>query len=211
VPLALTLSAANAHDVISALPTVVDVPPVRGRRGRPRTRPDSLVAAKSYDSKDLRALLNWLGIHPLIPRRGDSSRGLGKARWPVERTFAWLHQFRRLRIRWANGLKSIKRSCTWSPPSSVIESMCQGFVRELGAQAPRGRDVVAMYRPTEFNGRRTNQREYAPTLATWSVQVRIAAGRTLTFRPQSKPALLDLLEPRHAREARSFPIHVVHL
>jgi len=25
---------------------------------------------------------------------------LGKVRWVVERTFAWLHAFRRLRIRW---------------------------------------------------------------------------------------------------------------
>ncbi|WP_346056027.1 transposase, partial [Amycolatopsis dongchuanensis] len=26
--------------------------------------------------------------------------GLGKIRWVVERVFAWLHQFKRLRIRW---------------------------------------------------------------------------------------------------------------
>ncbi|MFF7923389.1 transposase, partial [Streptomyces mirabilis] len=26
--------------------------------------------------------------------------GLGKTRWVVERTFAWLHQFKRLRIRY---------------------------------------------------------------------------------------------------------------
>ena len=25
--------------------------------------------------------------------------GLGKVRWVVERTFAWLHQFKRLRVR----------------------------------------------------------------------------------------------------------------
>jgi len=98
--LAVTISAANTHDVMSALPTVVDVPPVKGKRGRPRTRPDSLVADKAYDAQDFRRVLQWLRIHPLIPHRGDSSRGLGKARWPVERTFAWLHQFRRLRIRW---------------------------------------------------------------------------------------------------------------
>ncbi len=99
IPLAVTISAANTHDVMSALPTVVDVPPVKGKPGRPRTRP-TLVADKAYDAKDFRALLKWLGIHPIIPHRGDSSRGLGKVRWPVERTIAWLHQFRRLRIRW---------------------------------------------------------------------------------------------------------------
>lgn len=73
----MTLTAANAHDVKAALPTVVAVPPVSGKRGRPRTRPDALVADKAYDSQDLRTLLRWLGIHPDIPRRGDSSRGLG--------------------------------------------------------------------------------------------------------------------------------------
>ena len=30
--------------------------------------------------------------------RGIGS-GLGKTRWPVERSLSWLHQFRRLRIR----------------------------------------------------------------------------------------------------------------
>ena len=100
IPLAMTLTAANTHDVKAALPTVVEVPPVRGKIGRPRTRPDALVADKAYDSNPLRRLLAWLGIRPDIPRRGDLSRGLGKRRWQVERTIAWLHQFRRLRIRW---------------------------------------------------------------------------------------------------------------
>jgi transposase len=84
VPLAVTVSAANKHDVISARPTIV---------GRLRTRSDALVADKAYDAKIVRAWLNGLGIRPLIPRRGDSSRGLCKVRWPIERNFAWLHQF----------------------------------------------------------------------------------------------------------------------
>lgn len=100
VPLAVTVTAANTHDVKAALPTVIEVPPVRGKVGRPRTRPDALLADKAYDSGPLRDLLRWLGIEPFIPHRGDSSRGLGRRRWPVERTIAWLHQFRRLRIRW---------------------------------------------------------------------------------------------------------------
>jgi transposase len=29
--------------------------------------------------------------------------GLGRWRWVVERTIAWLHNFRRLRIRWERG------------------------------------------------------------------------------------------------------------
>lgn len=100
VPLAVTLTAANVHDVTEALRTVVSVPPVRGKRGRPKSRPARLVADKAYDSKDLRGVLRWLGIEPEIPKRGQPERGLGKLRWPVERTIAWLRQFRRLRVRW---------------------------------------------------------------------------------------------------------------
>jgi len=33
-------------------------------------------------------------------RRTEHGSGLGRERWVVVRTFAWLHQFRRLRIRW---------------------------------------------------------------------------------------------------------------
>jgi transposase len=42
-----------------------------------------------------------VGVKPLITRRG-SEHGLvlGKERWAVERTFVWLHNLRRLRIRY---------------------------------------------------------------------------------------------------------------
>ncbi|WUG81969.1 transposase [Streptomyces sp. NBC_00455] len=41
------------------------------------------------------------GIKPVIARRGVlHGSGLGAHRWVVERTIAWFHGFRRLRIRW---------------------------------------------------------------------------------------------------------------
>ncbi len=41
------------------------------------------------------------GAKPIIARRAtEHGSGLNKLRWVVERTFTWLHQFRRLRIRW---------------------------------------------------------------------------------------------------------------
>ena len=41
-----------------------------------------------------------LGIIPILAqRRTAHGSGLGIFRWVVERTFAWLHQFRRLRVR----------------------------------------------------------------------------------------------------------------
>jgi len=37
----------------------------------------------------------------MLPRRGtDDDTSLGRLRWVVERTIAWLHQFRRLRVRY---------------------------------------------------------------------------------------------------------------
>jgi transposase len=37
----------------------------------------------------------------MIARWGiPHSSGLGRWRWPVERTLAWLHQYRRLLVRW---------------------------------------------------------------------------------------------------------------
>jgi hypothetical protein len=42
-----------------------------------------------------------LGVQPVIARRcTDHGSGLGHVRWVSDRTSAWLHNFRRLRIRW---------------------------------------------------------------------------------------------------------------
>ena len=42
-------------------------------------------------------LLRARGITPVIARRKtEHGSGLGQVRWVVERTFAWLHQFKRL-------------------------------------------------------------------------------------------------------------------
>jgi transposase len=84
------------------LETMVDaIPPVKGRRGRPRKRPKKMHADKAYDSKANRLALRKRGIAPRIARRKvESSEKLGKHRWVVERTFAWLNHFRRLTIRY---------------------------------------------------------------------------------------------------------------
>jgi transposase len=88
-------------DVTQLLPLLNAVPPVRGRVGRPRRRPDSLFADRGYDHDVYRDQVHARGIVPAIARRGTRhGTGLGTYRWVVERTFAWLHGFRRLRIRW---------------------------------------------------------------------------------------------------------------
>ncbi|AGJ59071.1 mobile element protein [Streptomyces sp. PAMC 26508] len=69
--------------------------------GPPRHRPRQLFTDRGYDYDKCRRLLRARGITPRIARRGTAhGSGLGKTRWVVERTFAWLHQFKRLRIRY---------------------------------------------------------------------------------------------------------------
>jgi transposase len=101
IPLAVSLTGGNVHDVTQLLPLVDAIGPVRGKRGRPRRRPAVLVADRGYDYDRYRRALRSRGIRPQIARRGQPhGSGVGRHRWVVERTIAWLHQFKRLRIRW---------------------------------------------------------------------------------------------------------------
>jgi transposase len=80
-----------------------------GKPGRPRQRPERLIAARGYDSHPLRARLARRGIEPIIPARRNHTRATHqdgrklrryRRRWSVERTFAWLGHFRRLVVRY---------------------------------------------------------------------------------------------------------------
>ena len=63
--------------------------------------PRTLHADKAYSSRSNRRALRARGITPRIARPGiDSSRRLGRHRWMVERTLAWLGRYRPLAIRW---------------------------------------------------------------------------------------------------------------
>jgi transposase len=82
--------------------TLVDaIPAVRGDTGRPKKRPARIIGDRAYYSRPLEAELKKRHIQPLIAHRGmEHGSGLGTVRWPVERTFSWLHQNRRLRVRY---------------------------------------------------------------------------------------------------------------
>ncbi|MGW3546107.1 IS5 family transposase [Nocardia niigatensis] len=101
IPLAVTLTGGNRNDVTELMALIEAIPPVRGRRGRPRRRPDALYADRGYDHDKYRKLVRDKAITPFIARRGvEHGSGLGVHRWVVEQSFALLHWFRRLRIRW---------------------------------------------------------------------------------------------------------------
>ena len=80
-----------------------------GKAGRPRKRPDRLIADRGYDSNPLREALKRRGIEPIIPARRNNrvathqdGRKLRryKRRWIIERTNSWLQTFRRLVVRY---------------------------------------------------------------------------------------------------------------
>jgi len=102
IPLAVALTAANVHDSKVFEELVDAVEPIRrpaGSPGRPRKRPAKLHADKGYDFSRCRKALRKRGIKARIARRGvDTSERLGRHRWVVERTLAWLARYRRLSV-----------------------------------------------------------------------------------------------------------------
>jgi IS5 family transposase len=83
------------EDLIDAIPAI------RRPSGQRRKRPGKLHADKAYDIPRCRQGLRRRGIQARIARKGvESSERLGRHRWVVERTLAWLNQFRRLTIRY---------------------------------------------------------------------------------------------------------------
>jgi transposase len=100
IPLATTVTGANAADVTELLPLVDGIPDLSGPQGDKPTQPETLYADRAYDSEPHREELRDRGIDPKIPkRRTEHGSGLGVYRWVVERTNAWLHDFRKLRLR----------------------------------------------------------------------------------------------------------------
>ena len=97
----MILSAANANDATLFEAVLDDIPSILMPTGRRRHRPGKVHADTAYDHRRCRRYLRRRGIGPRIARRGiESSQRLGRHRWTIERTGAWLGGFRRLRIRY---------------------------------------------------------------------------------------------------------------
>jgi len=112
LPLGFHLDSAQIAEVRLAERTL-DTVSVARPRGRPRQRPEQLVADRGYDSGGFRRALRRRGIRMCIPpkrrpakwkaRRGRpvvAHKDEYRQRYKVERSFAWLGNFRRLLIRW---------------------------------------------------------------------------------------------------------------
>src|ERR1017187_10198756 len=103
LPLGVRLESASPAEVTLAEATLAEVRVPRSQ-GRPRQKPERVIADRGYDSDPLRRRLKKRGIELIAPyrtnnkqRRYEDKRKLRryKRRWIVERTNAWLGQFRR--------------------------------------------------------------------------------------------------------------------
>lgn len=122
LPIGLYLAAANHHEVTLAEATLATIY-VPQKRGRPRTRPQELVADKAYDSRSFRQVLRRRGMKVTIPtferrKRRQPKRGrpiqVGpsyQSRWKVERCFGWMDNCRRLVVRYDRHLHIYRSFC----------------------------------------------------------------------------------------------------
>jgi len=100
IPLSVTLTTASDHDLSQVLPAINNIPI---KIIRPK-----LIADKGYISKHLKEQLkNTKKIHFIYPFKKTQKntntkleKQLLKQRYIVENTFSWLHNYRRIRIRY---------------------------------------------------------------------------------------------------------------
>ena len=106
IPLSLELAGGNRNDQALAKATITNIHLFRGIH-----KHSLLLADKGYDGLSLRQFLFQRQVHPNIPKRKSVKvkkkhtflyvyfPHLGKGRYVIERTNAWLKSFRRLRMR----------------------------------------------------------------------------------------------------------------
>ena len=125
LPLGVRLESASPAEVKLAEATLAEVC-VPQSKGRPRQKPKRIVADRGYDSDPLRERFKSRGIDLIVPYRKSNKRKRYedhrklrryKRRWIVERTNAWLGQFRRLLVRHEHLLATYRAffyiACFW--------------------------------------------------------------------------------------------------
>src|SRR5947209_13485333 len=115
IPLGDHLCSASPSEVRLAETTLAAIRVSRRHHpGRPRQKPLRVIADKGYDSDALRQRFRRRGILLIAPHRLNRHRTPPqdgrilrryKRRWTVERTFAWLGNFRRLVVRYDRSLE----------------------------------------------------------------------------------------------------------
>jgi transposase len=112
VPLGVQLASASPHETTLIESTLQRVSVPR-RRGRPRKNPRRLIYDRAADSDPLRKRLKRRGIELICPHKANrrkpptqDGRKLRryKRRWKMERSIAWIANFRRLVVRYERNI-----------------------------------------------------------------------------------------------------------
>jgi transposase len=128
IPLATLLTGANRHDSVVFEELLDAIPSIRQANGRRRKRPRKLHADKGYDTPRCRTALRRRHIRVRIARKGiDSSARLGRHRWVVERTLAWLNRYRRLTVRYERRADIHQAFLTLGCALICFQTLQQGF------------------------------------------------------------------------------------
>ena len=114
LPLGIHLESASPAEVKLLERTLDQVAMPRGGSGRPRKNPERIILDRAYDSDPLRKRLAQRGIEMICPHKinrvkppTQDGRKLRryKKRWIIERTIAWLGNFRRLVVRYERKIR----------------------------------------------------------------------------------------------------------
>lgn len=108
IPLGVQLASASPHET-TLIESTLERVAVPRRRGRPRKNPKRLIYDRAADSDPLRQRLKRRGIELICPHKTNrikpptqDRRKLRryKRRWKIERSIAWVANFRRLVVRY---------------------------------------------------------------------------------------------------------------
>ncbi|MFH9677573.1 IS5 family transposase [Streptomyces sp. NPDC017405] len=133
-PLAILITPGQRHDSVCARPLLERIRVPRTGLGRPRCRPDQIIADKAYSSRGFRAYLRKRGIAHTIPEKTDQRRhrlrrGYHGGRPPgydresyrrrnvIERCFNRLKGFRGIATRYDKTATSYEAAVT---PASIL-------------------------------------------------------------------------------------------
>ncbi len=103
-PIGLHIESASPSEV-KLLEATLDSLDIPGQK----VQPERLIADKGYDSNKARQLIESRGMLPIIPARKNNTKATHqdgrhlkryRNRWIIERTNAWLQNFRRLVVRY---------------------------------------------------------------------------------------------------------------
>ncbi len=144
LPLAWRLSAGNRNDILQLIP-LLDAVPAVAVVGRPHQRPERVLADRAYDHEHYLVELRRRGIEPVVARRRQPhGSGLGRLRWVVERTFAWLHSFERLLVSYERRAPTCTKPSSPSAAASSASGGCGAFCNSSSKGGRvRGRHVAA--------------------------------------------------------------------